>query len=277
MRAHRERMSPGESGGRRRTPGLRREELAARAGISATWCAWIEQGRDVRVSPEALDRLANAMSLSRAERAYLFELAGRSDPNMAPPPADTDAPASMRSFVDAMKMPAYGLDPLYNACCWNPAAARLFERWLGDGCERNLLRFVFLDPSARDLIPHWEARARRVLGEFRSGYGRSHTDPRIRTLVDTLCSESRVFARAWDDQAVLEHEGGLRTFHHPRDGGLAYAQHAFSPADRPDYRLIMLSPVKPETVARHSRRRPPDQPESYKSLSRQRSARKTTS
>lgn len=255
VRAHRERISPGEAAGRRRTPGLRREELAARAGISATWCAWIEQGRDVRVSPEALGRLAKAMSLSRAERAYLFELAGRSDPDIAQLAADVDAPTSVRVLVDALKAPAYGLDPLYNACCWNPAAAKLFEGWLGDRCERNLLRYVFLDPSARALIPQWETRARRVLGEFRSGYGRGHTDPRIRTLVDDLRASSRLFARAWDDQAVLEHEGGLRTFCHPRNGDLSFIQHAFSPTDRPDYRVILLTPVKSQTVARHVRRR----------------------
>jgi transcriptional regulator with XRE-family HTH domain len=82
IRAHRERARPVEASGRRRTPGLRREELAAKAGISATWCAWIEQGRPVQASSEALDRLARALSLSRAERDYLFELAGRSDPDI---------------------------------------------------------------------------------------------------------------------------------------------------------------------------------------------------
>ena len=253
VRAHRERIAPGEAGGRRRTPGLRREELAAQAGISATWCAWIEQGRDVRVSPAALSRLAGAMSLSRAERSYLFELAGRSDPDIARLPADVDAPASVRVLVDALKAPAYGLDPLYNACCWNSAAAKLFEGWLGDGSDRNLLRYVFLDASARELIPQWEARARRVLGEFRSGYGRGHTDPRIRTLVDGLRAESRLFARAWDDQAVLDREGGLRTFRHPRNGDVTFTQHAFSPADRPDYRVILLTPVKSRTVTKPTR------------------------
>jgi transcriptional regulator with XRE-family HTH domain len=87
VRASRERMEPGETGGRkRRTPGLRREELAARAGISAIWCAWIEQGREIQVSPKTLSRLADALNLSAAERAKLFKLAGREDP--APPTRD---------------------------------------------------------------------------------------------------------------------------------------------------------------------------------------------
>ena len=91
VRAHRERLRPEGAAGRRRTPGLRREELAARAGISITWCTWIEQGRDVKASPHALARLALALMLSRAERAYLFELSGVRDPvtlavSDAPPP-----------------------------------------------------------------------------------------------------------------------------------------------------------------------------------------------
>jgi transcriptional regulator with XRE-family HTH domain len=107
IRAHRERARPVEASGRRRTPGLRREELAAKAGISATWCAWIEQGRPVQASSEALDRLARALSLSRAERDYLFELAGRSDPDIRP---DPDIPASLLAAVTAVRYPAYGLD-----------------------------------------------------------------------------------------------------------------------------------------------------------------------
>src|SRR5689334_13951373 len=94
IRAHRERVRPdtGLPPGRRRTPGLRREELAARAGISATWCAWIEQGRDVQASPEALARMAEALALSRAERAYLFQLATRLDPDAPGETATEDAP-----------------------------------------------------------------------------------------------------------------------------------------------------------------------------------------
>jgi transcriptional regulator with XRE-family HTH domain len=100
LRAHRERAQPAEASGRRRTPGLRREELAAKAGISATWCAWIEQGRPVQASSEALDRLSRALSLSRAERDYLFELAGRSDPDIRP---DPDIPASLLAAVTAVR------------------------------------------------------------------------------------------------------------------------------------------------------------------------------
>src|SRR5262245_27462543 len=101
VRAHRESLAPEPSVGPRRTPGLRREELAAKAGISATWCAWIEQGRNVQFSPQALGRLAQALALTRAERQYLFELADRRDPDTPAPEQIVEAPVSLQAAVDA--------------------------------------------------------------------------------------------------------------------------------------------------------------------------------
>jgi hypothetical protein len=210
--------------------------------MSATWCAWIEQGREVQASPQALSRLARALGLTRAERAYLFELSGRRDPEAAAPGPTAEAPASLQAVVDLLDCPAYGLDRLWNACCWNEAAGHLFPGWL-DGPQRNLLRFVFLDPAARRLIPEWEDRARRVLAEFRADYGHSVKDPDARAMLDALCRESVLFRKAWDEQGVLEREGGLRMFSHPRDGLLCFRQHTFSPSERPDHKLVVLRPV----------------------------------
>jgi transcriptional regulator with XRE-family HTH domain len=242
VRAHRERQRPINAAGRRRTPGLRREELAERAGISTTWCAWIEQGRAVQASPSTLSRLARALALSAAERAYLFELAGCLDPELPPEPAG-DAPASLKAAVTGTKHPAYGLDRLWNACCWNPAAASLFRGWLDGDHQRNLLRFVFLDSSARKLIPRWEDRARRLLAEFRADYSHNFRDSRVRTLVETLRRDSPLFAKAWDEQGVQYRSGGVRSFSHPDDGPLRFEQHTFSSSERPDYKLVMLVPI----------------------------------
>ena len=242
VRAHRESLAPETVAGRRRTPGLRREELAARAGISPTWCTWIEQGRDVQVSAQALNRLARALALTRAERAYLFELADRRDPE-APAPAEiADAPASLLAAVAATTHPAYGLDRLWNACCWNDAAEHLFVGWLGEGCQRNLLRYVFIEPAARELMHDWKDRARRLLAEFRADYSRGLNDPRLRDMVDGLRRDSAFFDAEWNAQTVLGREGGLRGFTHPQDGALAYRQFSYSPADRPDCKLVMLVP-----------------------------------
>lgn len=253
IRAHRERTPPLVGEGRRRTPGLRREELAARAGISLTWCAWIEQGRDVQASPEALGRIARALSLSRAERAYLFELAGRIDPE-APHEPDVDAPASLVAIVNGLKHPAYGLDRVWNACCWNKAAGALFRGWLDGKHQRNLLRFVFLDPAARKLIPEWEGRARRLLAEFRADYAHTFRDARVRGFVEALRNDSPLFAKAWDDQDVQHRIGGLRVFQHPQRGRIRFEQHSFTPAERPDYKLVLLVPQAPARSKVRSRK-----------------------
>jgi transcriptional regulator with XRE-family HTH domain len=240
VRAHRERLTPDQPAGRRRTPGLRREELAARAGISATWCAWIEQGREVQASPQALSRLAVALRLTRAERAYLFELAGRRDPD-AEAHEDTDnVPASLRAVVDSLDHPAYGLDRFWNACCWNEAAAALFEGWLSDGCQRNLLRFIFLDPAAKKLIPAWEDRAARVLAEFRADYSHSFNDPEMNALLDELKRASAFFARTWKEQSVLDREGGFRTFSHASRGTLIARITSLSFSCRPNEPIANL-------------------------------------
>ena len=241
VRAHRERMHPPANAGRRRTPGLRREELAALAGISATWCAWIEQGRPVQASAEALGRLARALSLTRAERAYLFELAGRLDPHIQGENAE-NAPASLTAAVSATSYPAYGLDRLWNACCWNEAASDLFRGWLDRDNQRNLLRFIFLEESARTLIPDWQDRARRLLAEFRADFGHTFRDAHVATFIDALKAESPLFARTWDNQDVRHRAGGLRTFNHPRDGMLDFEQHTFSLSERPDYKFVLLTP-----------------------------------
>jgi len=245
VRAHRERARPSNPRGRRRTPGLRREELAALAGISVTWCAWIEQGRPVQASPEALGRMADALSLTRPERAYLFELAGRIDPSDPAGPSE-QAPSSLVAAVGALQHPAYGLDRLWNACCWNKSAANLFCGWLDGNHQRNLLRFVFIDEAAQSLIPQWQERARRLLAEFRADFGHTFRDPRVKGFVDGLRAESTLFARFWDRQDVQDRTGGVRTFDHPRRGRLSFDQHSFSPTERQDFKLVLLTPSASE-------------------------------
>ena len=247
LRAHRARLSPASlglaAGGRRRTPGLRREEVAQACGISTTWYTWLEQGRDVSASPVALASLATGLRLTPAERAYLFELAGKRDPAGPEAGGDgMDAPPALADAVQAMTVPAYVLDRAWNARAWNAAAAALFVGWLDGTNDKNLLRYVFLSRAARRIIPDWEARARRVLAEFRADSSHHLDDPRLTTLVDDLRKESPLFARGWRDHDVVERAGGERSFDHPRRGRLLYEQLAFTVASRPDFKLVMLMP-----------------------------------
>ena len=245
IRAQRERLDPAMLGvaapGRRRTPGLRREEVALLCGLSTTWYTWIEQGRDVSVSPMALARMAGTLRLGRAERAYLFELAGKRDPDQGSSEAD-HVPPAVQACVEAIRAPAYVLDRSWTVRSWNAAAEHLFAGWLDQPGERNLLRFVFLEPAARSLICDWEARARRVVAEFRASCSARVTDPALRALIDSLRRQSSEFTRFWDLYGVLEREGGERTFNHPRDTLLSYVQVTFEVAGRPDLKLTMLVP-----------------------------------
>jgi len=243
IRAQRERLSPAELGlaerARRRTSGLRREEVALLCGLSTTWYTWIEQARDVSVSPLALARMAAALRLGRAERAYLFELAAKRDPDQGGGEAD-DIPPAVLACVEAIRAPAYVLDRFWTARCWNPGAEHLFAGWLDQPGERNLLRFVFIEPAARSLICDWEARARRVVAEFRASCSAHVTDPALRDLIESVRRHSPEFEQFWNLYGVLEREGGERTFNHPLDGLLRYAQVTFDLAGRPDLKLTML-------------------------------------
>lgn len=245
LRARREALAPaaiGQPTGRRRTPGLRREEVAQLSGLSTTWYTWVEQGRDIALSAQAVARLAEALRLNPAERAHLFELTRRRDPAapVAAPVPDA-APPELLDTLHALSAPAYLLDRLWQARGWNEAAGRLLAPWFDSG-EPCLLRFVFLHAAARCFIEDWENRARRLLAEFRTDTGHNPDDPAMDDLVRDLRRRSADFATFWNEHAVLAREGGLRTFDHPQDGRLRYEQVTFVPASQRDHKLVVLLP-----------------------------------
>jgi transcriptional regulator with XRE-family HTH domain len=244
IRAHRERLTPAmlglEPGVRRRTPGLRREEVAQLAGVSSTWYTWIEQGRDVSVSPSALARLARVMRLTSAERTYLFDLAARRDPDAPPEAPIGGVPEGLAAVVNAIAEPAYVLDRAWTALAWNPPAAKLFVGWLDGAPELNLLRYVFLSAEAPKLIANWQARSLRLAAEFRADYSRHLAAADTRLLVETLRRDSPAFEHAWQAHDVTEREGGERTFTHPIEGFLRFQQTTFLLAPHPEVKLVVL-------------------------------------
>jgi transcriptional regulator with XRE-family HTH domain len=247
VRAHRERLTP-ESiglprGERRRTPGLRREELAALCGVSTTWITWLEQGRPVSASAKMLSRLAVALRLSEAERSYLFRLADRVDPEAPKTDLAGEQARNLSRLVDAIATPAYVLDRQWNAVAWNEKAAELFVGWLssaGQQGEHNLLKFVFLQGSAREFIVDWPTRARRLVAEFRAECGKTIDDPPISDLIRVLREQSSDFLQRWDAQEVVTRDGGTRTFMHPVAGLLVFEQMTLQLQGRPDLKLTML-------------------------------------
>mgnify|MGYP006195735091 CR=1 FL=1 len=148
-------------GVRRRTPGLRREEVAQLCDISTTWYTWIEQGRDVTVSPTVCARLATVLKLARAERHYLFELADCADPEHWQGDIQP-LPQGLSACVDSVSAPAYILDRSWNVLARNEALLGLFDGWPDRSEQPNLLRYIFLDPAARELVVDWDQRASRA-------------------------------------------------------------------------------------------------------------------
>jgi transcriptional regulator with XRE-family HTH domain len=228
------------SGARRRTPGLRREEVAQLCGISVTWYTWIEQGRDVSVSPGVWARLATVLALSRAERQYLFDLAECADPDHDHG-GITPLPAHLADCVHSITAPAYILDRCWNVLARNAPLLSLFNGWPDRDQSPNLLRYIFLDPAARELVVDWEARASRVVAEFRADAGAHANEPDVHALLSELLQASSVFAHWWMRHTVVDRAGGLREFNHPAaDGILRYQQITFRLATRPDCKLVML-------------------------------------
>ncbi|MGE5465963.1 MAG: helix-turn-helix transcriptional regulator [Ignavibacteria bacterium] len=251
LQALRSRSAPEEfgfpAGSRRRTKGLRREEAAQLAGISTTWYTWIEQGREVRVSAEVLDRLARSLKLTSTERAYLFEMAGRRDPQGAAPEEDA-APAALAAILDDIAVPAYIMGRYWDMLAWNKPAAELFAGWLdrkqsvGDP-PPNMLRFVFLEKLARRFVVDWDARARRITAEFRADCRSRFEEPALQRLVDELKAASPEFARFWKQHDVLERQGGPRDFYHPQRRFVSYLQVTLRPVEQEHLKLVVLTPA----------------------------------
>ena len=234
------------AGNRRRTAGLRREEAAQLVGISPTWYTWIEQGREVNVSAEALDRLAVTLRLTRSERAYLFEMADRRDPQESLPETD-DAPPLLSELLAEINVPAYLMGRYWDILGWNDAAAALFTGWLdrlgaAGEAKPNMLRFIFLDPLAREFLLDWDVRARRITAEFRADCRSRLDEPALVRLIDELATASADFARFWKLHDVLERQGGSRGFHHPTRGLVHYQQVTLFPGEHEHLKFVMLKP-----------------------------------
>ena len=244
------------AGARRRTQGLRREEVAQLASISATWYTWIEQGREVNVSAEALERLATALKLSKSERTYLFDMADRRDPQAHMLEADT-APETLVHMLNNIQIPAYILGRTWDVLAWNTPASELFTGWLDteqtidkaqdneqtNDTRPNLLRFVFLHANAKQFVVDWEMRARRLVAEFRADCRSRLEEPELIRLVNELSQASADFEQFWKQHDVLERQGGQRQFNHPTQGLISYSQVTLRPVEQEQLKLVLLQPA----------------------------------
>lgn len=246
LKALRQRCDPAQfgiaGGSRRRTQGLRREEVAQLAGISPTWYTWIEQAREVSMSPAVLDRLANALRMDKNQRGYLFELAGKIDPQ---PHALGNPLAAelLQQVVGQIASPAYMLGDYWDILAYNAAALDLFSSWATYEQAINLLEYVFCDPAARDLVTDWETRSRRLVAEFRADSRNKLETAAFQQQLSKL-RRNPEFDACWHQHDVLEREGGMRSFRHPTRGELFFQQFSFALEQYPHIKLVMLIPVQ---------------------------------
>lgn len=250
LRYKREQISPGQvglpPGSRRRTAGLRREEVAELAGISTAWYTYLEQGRDVQPSREALAGIANALRLSDIERSYLCALAL---PDPAPPAARADIPLSLRRLIDTLNgYPACVIGHTWDILAWNQAYCRLFTDFEArPPSQRNLIRYVFTDAGLRAMYMDWEGNARRLLAEFRLSFGLYAGEPRFVEIISELLYLSEEFAHWWTDHQVHARGSGIKDMLHPQVGRLQLEYATFQSNDNPRLSLITYTPVNKES------------------------------
>ena len=232
-------------GGRRRTPGLRREEVALLAGVGATWYTWLEQGRDVRASLEVLEALSRALRLTPAERAHLI-LLGRGEqakPCKAPP--EEVSPTLRRLVENLGPGPVYLLGRRWDYIAWNKSFERVFSWEPGtEPLSRNHIWLWFMDPGRRTLcMADWATSARLLVAKFRADSARNIGDPAFEELISALESSSPEFRKLWKRHEVAGSGLGRKELDHPLVGHLVFDHAVFQHGDAGEQRLVVYSPA----------------------------------
>ncbi len=236
---------------RRRTPGLRREEVAQRANISPTWYAWLEQGRGGAPSPDVLNRIARGLMLTEAEREHLFMLALGRPPEVRYKAADTVTPRLQRLLDTMLVSPAIIKTATWDVVAWNRAAALVLTDYGALPLkERNILRLVFRNDRVRGSQEDWESTARFVVGAFRADAARAGAVSEVGQLVTELSTTSPEFAALWADNDVRFHGEGAKRLRHPLLGPIELEYSGFAVDGRPDLGMVVYNPVDPNVADR---------------------------
>ena len=252
LRDRRMRLDPtalGFQAGRRRTPGLRREEVAQRANISPTWYTWLEQGRGGAPSAHVLDRIARGLMLTEPERDHLHVLAfGHSpEPRYHQPEAITPR---LQQVLDAMPFsPAIIRTATWQVVAWNKAATVILADYAKlPRAQRNILRMMFSDERVRAAQDDWRNVARYVVGAFRADAARAGAGVEIRNLVDELSASSPEFKAMWDENEITGSRDGIKRLHHPVLGAIELEFSNFAVEGRSDLNMMVYSPANPAVM-----------------------------
>jgi len=255
LRTRQERLSPEAVGlpgsSRRRTPGLRREELAAVAGIGVTWYTSLEQGRAITVSTQVLESLARVLHLNAVERTHLFLLARLQQPADPYPFTTTVSPVLQRILDTMGTSPAYVANPSFDLLAWNQAMACVYQTNFGalPVHERNILRLVFTSPSRHMLLANWEQAAQSLLAQFRANTERYIGEPWREALVAELEQASPQFRTWWLQHALQATHTEKKELHHPLVGRLVLQPTTFQLTNAPDLRMVIYTPLAEANTA----------------------------
>lgn len=236
---------------RRRTPGLRREEVAQRANVSATWYTWLEQGRGGAPSADVLRRIARALMLTDVEREHLFLLALGRPPEVHYQATDGVTPRLQRVLDSLTLSPSIVKTSRWDVIAWNRAAAAVLADYGKlPSAERNILRLMFCNPEVRAAQVDWESAARFVVAAFRAESARAGAGENVKALIDDLCRISLEFAAMWRDNDVRIYGEGTKNLRHPKAGVIAMEYSAFAVDGRPDLGMVIYSPATPADAER---------------------------
>ena len=254
LMTRRARVSPQEAGlpqggARRRTPGLRREEVAVLAGVGASWYQWLEQGRDISVSPQVLDAVARVLKFSDAERRHLYLLAGLNPPAPEVPPEQKRADcAGLRRLIDTwMPYPAHIMDPYYNCVMYNDAAAIVLG--MRPDITQNCLIDFFVDPLYRSRNKSWERNARTVVAQFRAACAARPEDEGFQSVLAELSGSSEEFAAMWAERDIEDQGQILKELDHPLVGLLVVESTVMKVPARPDLMIVLHTPLEEANTA----------------------------
>jgi transcriptional regulator with XRE-family HTH domain len=251
LKGCRGRLTPGQVGlpdtNRRRTPGLRREDVAALAGVSVTWYTWLEQGRDIQVSADVLERISSTLRMSPDEREYLFALVQH---RPAPPSqvrTEVVSPTISR-MIDSLGVPAIVLTARWDVIGWNQLARRVIRDYSALPLERrNLLRILLVEDEAYKQDPElYEAMARRILAKFRVDYSQNAGDPAFEALITDLAASCPAFFRLWNLAEVVGKHDAVVT--HPKGPGVKFEHSSYVPEGNPNLRLVIFTPCTEASV-----------------------------
>jgi hypothetical protein len=253
LRSRRERIQPQQvglpEGGRRRTPGLRREEVAQLAGVGVTWYTWLEQGREIHASEQVLEAIGRVLMLDPHERAHLFTLAGAPLPTLQTEcqGLPTEVPALLEKLHP---YPASVTNGRFDLLAYN----RAYTAILGDldalpFDQRNTLWLIFTSPALRDTMLDWEVSVRRMVGQYRANMADHVAEPAWKCLVHRLQDQSPEFARLWLDHEVRAPENAVKRMYHPELGLLQLRYTNLWLAPRMTVRMVTYTPEDDATVA----------------------------